>query len=73
MNTGVVHDRDEPDQAKLEPFGALQDLAAVLALQEACGKRIDELFEQHREANRTAAGISRMSAPADVGRIHSCG
>jgi type III restriction enzyme len=44
-----VHDHDEPDRAKLELFCILQDPAAVRAVQEECGKRIDTLFEQYRD------------------------
>lgn len=42
-------DRDNPDAAKLELFCVLQDPASVRALQEACGRRLDELFEHHRD------------------------
>jgi len=42
-----VHDHDQPDQAKLELFCVLQDPAAVRTVQEECGRRIDQLFEQY--------------------------
>lgn len=45
----TVHDREEPDQAKLELFCVLQDPASVRSVQEECGKRIDSLFEQYRD------------------------
>lgn len=44
-----VHDRDEPDRAKLELFCVLQDPPSVRAVQEECGKRIDALFDQYRD------------------------
>jgi hypothetical protein len=44
-----THDREEPDQAKLELFCVLQDQAAVRAVQEECGRRIDLLIEQHSD------------------------
>jgi len=43
------HDHGEPNLAKLELFCVLQDPAAVRAVQEACGKRIDELFDRYRD------------------------
>src|SRR5690606_5246317 len=46
----AVHDHDEPDIAKLELFCVLQDPAAVRAVQEACGARIDSLLDRHRDA-----------------------
>jgi type III restriction enzyme len=45
----AVHDHDEPDVAKLELFCVLQDPAAVRAVQEACGARLDSLLEQYRD------------------------
>jgi type III restriction enzyme len=44
-----IHDHGDPDRAKLELFCILQDPAAVRAVQQECGKRIDALFEQYRE------------------------
>lgn len=39
-------DRENPDSAKLELFCVLQEPASVKAVQEACGKRLDELFDR---------------------------
>jgi type III restriction enzyme len=36
-----VHDREEPELAKLELFCVLQDPAAVSAVKEACGRRLE--------------------------------
>lgn len=44
-----VHDHDNPDAAKLELFCISKDPEAVRAVQNACGKRTDELFEKYRE------------------------
>lgn len=45
-----VHDRENSDRAKLELYCILQDPAAVRAVQDACGRMIDELFDKHRDA-----------------------
>jgi hypothetical protein len=44
-----VHDRDEPELAKLELFCVLQDPASLWSVQEECGERIDKLFERYGE------------------------
>jgi type III restriction enzyme len=44
-----THDHANPDAAKLELFCVSKDPEAVRAVQDACGKRIDELFERYRE------------------------
>lgn len=62
-----VHDHDEPDQAKLELFCVLQDAAAVRSVQEACGKRIDMLFEQYRDQIEEMTS-SRREQYARIGR-----
>lgn len=62
-----VHDHDEPDRAKLELFCVLQDSASLRTLQEECGKRIDELFEQYRDdINKMPS--SRREQYARIGR-----
>ena len=61
------HDHDEPDRAKLELFCVLQDPAAVRSVQEECGKRIDKLFEQHRD-KIDAMPSSRHEQYARIGR-----
>jgi type III restriction enzyme len=62
-----VHDRDEPDRAKLELFCILQDPAAVRSVQEECGRRIERLFEQYRdEINEMPS--SRREQYARIGR-----
>lgn len=62
-----VHDKDEPDRAKLELFCVLQDPASLRTLQEECGKRIDKLFEQYRE-EIDAMASSRREQYARIGR-----
>ncbi len=61
------HDHDEPDRAKLELFCVLQDPASVRSLQEECSKRIDKLFEQHRDKIE-AMPSSRREQYARIGR-----
>jgi type III restriction enzyme len=62
-----VHDHDEPELAKLELFCVLQDPASVRSVQEECGKRIDELFEQHRDKIEEMPS-SRREQYARIGR-----
>ncbi len=62
-----VHDHDEPDQAKLELFCVLQDPASVRAVQEACGRRIEELFERHLD-EINGMPSSRREQYARIGR-----
>ena len=62
-----VHDRDEPNRAKLELFCVLQDAAAVRAVQEECGKHIDMLFEQYRDEIDKLAS-SRREPYTRIGR-----
>jgi type III restriction enzyme len=62
-----VHDPGEPDQAKLELFCVLQDPASVRAVQEECGRRIDSLFEQHRNKIEELPA-SRREQYARIGR-----
>ena len=62
-----VHDHEEPDRAKLELFCILQDPAAVRAVQEECGKRIDALFEQCRD-QIDGLPSSRREQYARIGR-----
>ena len=74
-----VHDHDDPDRAKLELFCILQDPAAVRAVQEECGKRIDKLFEQYRDAievlpssrREMYARIGRQGAEPRAEKIHA--
>jgi type III restriction enzyme len=42
-----VHDHESPDAAKLELFCLCKDPEAVRTVQDACGKRIDELFNKY--------------------------
>jgi type III restriction enzyme len=62
-----VHDRDEPNSAKLELSCVLQDAAAVRRVQEQCGKRIDLLFDQYRD-KIDALPSSRREQYARIGR-----
>jgi type III restriction enzyme len=62
-----VHDRDEPDRAKLELFCVLQDPAAVRAVQEECGKQIDALFKQYFDEINDMPS-SRREQYARIGR-----
>jgi len=62
-----VHDHDEPDRAKLELFCVLQDSASLRSLQEECGKRIDALFEEHRDKIEELPS-SRREQYARIGR-----
>lgn len=62
-----VHDHDEPDRAKLELFCVLQDSASLRSVQEECGKRIDNLFEQYRD-NIDEMPSSRREQYARIGR-----
>lgn len=62
-----IHDHGDPDKAKLELFCILQDPAAVRAVQQECGKRIDTLFEQHREKIEEMPS-SRREQYARIGR-----
>ena len=62
-----VHDHDEPDLAKLELFCVLQDPAAVRTVQEECGKRLDELFADHRDDIEQLPS-SRREQYARIGR-----
>jgi hypothetical protein len=66
-----VHDRDEPHQAKLELFCILQDPAALRAVQEECGKRIDTLFEQYARIGRQGKDprAEKIHAPEQI-EIH---
>lgn len=74
-----VHEYDEPDRAKLELFCVLQDPAAVRAVQEECGKRIDTLFEQYRDKiddlpssrHEQYARIGRQGADPRAASIHA--
>lgn len=43
------HDHEDPDGAKLELFCLLQDPSSVRAVQDAAGKKLDELFDRHSE------------------------
>ena len=61
------HDHDEPDLAKLELFCVLQDPASVRTVQEECGKRLDGLFEKHRDAIEQLPS-SRREQYARIGR-----
>ncbi|MCY2926596.1 MAG: hypothetical protein NT031_14385, partial [Planctomycetota bacterium] len=54
-----VHDHDNPDAAKLELFCISKDPEAVRAVQEACGKRIDELFEKYRDEIDAMLSVQR--------------
>jgi type III restriction enzyme len=62
-----VHNHDVPELAKLELFCVLQDPASVRAVQEACGKRIDELFAQFRDKIDDMAS-SQRELYARIGR-----
>jgi type III restriction enzyme len=62
-----IHDHGDPDRAKLELFCILQDPAAVRAVQQECGKRIDALFEQYREKIDEMPS-SRREQYAKIGR-----
>ena len=62
-----VHDHDEPDLAKLELFCVLQDPEAVRTVQEECGKCLDKLFEDHRDAIERLPS-SRREQYARIGR-----
>jgi type III restriction enzyme len=62
-----IHDRGNPDRAKLELFCILQDPAAVRAVQQECGKKIDALFEQYRDKIDEMAS-SRREQYAKIGR-----
>lgn len=74
-----VHDHAEPDLAKLELFCLLQDPGAVRAVLEACGKRIDELFEMYRDKidempssrREQYARIGRQGAEPRAETIHA--
>ena len=55
----AVHDHDNPDAAKLELFCISKDPEAVRAVQDACGKRIDELFEKYRHEIEAIPSIHR--------------
>jgi type III restriction enzyme len=74
-----VHDRDEPDIAKLELFCVLQDTAAVRAVQEECGRRLDKLFEEYRgeieqllsSRREQYARIGRQGADPRAESIHA--
>jgi len=73
-----VHEHDDPERAKLELFCILQDPAAVRAVQEECGGRIDKLFEQYRDAieelpssrREQYARIARQGAEPKAEKIH---
>jgi type III restriction enzyme len=73
-----VQDHDEPDRAKLELFCILQDSAALRAVQDECGKRIDALFEQYRDTidempsgrREQYARIGRQGADPRAERVH---
>jgi type III restriction enzyme len=54
-----VHDHDNPDAAKLELFCISKDPEAVRAVQEACGARIDELFDKYRDEIEGMASAQR--------------
>ena len=62
-----VHDHDEPNQAKLELFCVLQDPASVRSVQEQCGSRIDNLFQQYRDSIEELPS-SRREQYARIGR-----
>jgi type III restriction enzyme len=62
-----VHDHDEPELAKLELFCVLQDPASVRSVQEECGKRIDQLFDQYRDKIEEMPS-SRREQYARIGR-----
>jgi type III restriction enzyme len=62
-----VHDHDEPELAKLELFCVLQDPASVRSVQEECGKRIDQLFDEYRDKIEEMPS-SRREQYARIGR-----
>jgi type III restriction enzyme len=62
-----VHDHDEPELAKLKLFCVLQDPASVRSVQEECGRRIDNLFEQYRDKIEEMPS-SRCEHYARIGR-----
>ena len=62
-----THEHDSPDRAKLELFCILQDSESVRSVQEACGKQIDKLFEQHRDKIEEMPS-SRREQYARIGR-----
>ena len=74
-----AHEHDDPERAKLELFCILQDPAAVRAVQQECGRRIDKLFEQHRDAievlpsswREQYARIRRQGAEPKAEKLHA--
>ena len=62
-----VHNREQPELAKLELFCVLQDPASVRWVQEKCGKRIDTLFERYRDTIDEMPS-SRREQYARIGR-----
>jgi type III restriction enzyme len=58
-------DLSNPDRAKLELYGVLQDKAALKKLEEVCGKKIKTLFEKHSET----IGALPTSKKEDYNRI----
>lgn len=74
-----VHDRDEPDQAKLELFCVLQDPASVRTVQQKCGEQIDKLLDRYRDQiekmpssrREQYARIARQGAEPRAETIHA--
>ncbi|MCX7015971.1 MAG: hypothetical protein NTW86_26020, partial [Candidatus Sumerlaeota bacterium] len=74
-----THDHTNPDAAKLELFCVSKDPEAVRAVQDACGKRIHELFERHRDKidempssrREQYARIGRQGAEPRAEMIHA--
>ncbi len=62
-----VHDRENPDQAKIELFCILQNPASVRRVQGECGKQIDALFAKYRDKIETLPS-SRREQYARIGR-----
>lgn len=62
-----VHNRKDPDRTKLELCSILQDSSATRAVQEACSKRIDILFDKYRDQIEQMPS-SRREQYARIGR-----